>query len=73
MKKSLRFAVLVGILSLTGGLALNARAQAYPSCETLNQSRCTNAGEYTDCYWVLAQEQIVCQCDGSTMTWTCFF
>lgn len=71
MKRSLRFAALVSLLALTSWLSASSPARAL-DCSSVDQNRCTNVGEITDCYWTIAQEQIVCQC-GSNHLWTCFY
>ena len=73
MKRSLRFLALVAAVGVTGWLTASPGIQAASDCESLDGSRCTAPGEYTDCYWRLAQEQIVCQCDGTSQTWVCYF
>jgi len=73
MKRSLRFLALVAAVGVTCWLTANSGIQAASDCESMDGSHCTTPGAYADCYWRLAQEQIVCQCDGTSHTWVCYF
>jgi hypothetical protein len=73
MRKLLRFAALVAVIAVTSWLSTGTKAQAYLDCDAINGKPCSTPCQYTDCYWTIAQEQIVCLCDCSSHTWTCYF
>jgi len=73
MIKPLRFAAIIGIVSLTCWLSASTQAQPASDCDSLNGTHCDTPDQYTPCYWILAQEHLVCQCDGASRTWVCFY
>jgi hypothetical protein len=71
MKRSLRFAALVAILSLTAWLSTNAKAQAdMPYCGDIQGTVCTSPGFYITCYNTY-NDYSTCTCHGSTESWWC--
>jgi hypothetical protein len=71
MQRSLRFAALVCLLTLTSWLSLRSDARAdMPYCGDIQGTVCTMPGFYITCYNTY-NDYSVCTCNGPTSSWWC--